>query len=161
MSKFRREEVKEKRENHYIDKDEFYNEIVEYFDVLKDDPDAQIPNNIALKIKLLCENIGYSRNFCNYSFRDDMVLDAIENCIKYLKSFNLEKSKNPFAYFTTAAYYTFIRTLKKEQKYREYKDSLIDTVGFDEYTLNPYNIGDNFETAHVGDDEIFNWSDKE
>ena len=32
-------------------------------------------------------------NFINYTYRDEMICDAIENCIQYIGNFNPEKSK--------------------------------------------------------------------
>ena len=46
-----------------------------------------------------------------------MILDGVENCLKYITNFNPEKSKNPFSYFTSVIYYAFLRRIEKEKKY--------------------------------------------
>ena len=55
-------------------------------------------------------------NFINYTYRDEMICDAIENCIQYLGNFNIEKSSNAFAYVTQICYYAFLRRIQKEKK---------------------------------------------
>merc|ERR1712078_761039 len=64
----------------------------------------------------IANHLSYRPNFINYTFRDDMISDGIENCLQYLGNFNPEKSKNPFAYFTQIIYYAFIRRIQKEKK---------------------------------------------
>jgi hypothetical protein len=52
-----------------------------------------------------------------------MISDALENCVVAVHSFNPEKSKNPFAYFTQISWYAFLRRIEKEKKqtYVKYK----------------------------------------
>ena len=56
-----------------------------------------------------CRATATRPNFVNYPFRDEMVGDAIENCLMYAANFDPEKVKNPFAYFTQITYYAFLR----------------------------------------------------
>jgi DNA-directed RNA polymerase specialized sigma24 family protein len=51
-----------------------------------------------------------------YSYKDEMIADAIENCVSAAHSFDPEKSNNPFAYFTQIAWNAFIRRISKEKK---------------------------------------------
>ena len=64
----------------------------------------------------IANHLSYRPNFINYTFRDDMISDGIENCLQYLDNFNPETSNNPFAYFTQIIYYAFIRRIQKEKK---------------------------------------------
>ena len=52
----------------------------------------------------------------NYSYRDDMIADGIENCVASVDNFDPDKSNNPFAYFTQIAWNAFIRRIAKEKK---------------------------------------------
>ena len=61
-------------------------------------------------------HLSYRPNFINYTYRDDMISDGIENCLQYLDNFDPDKSNNPFAYFTQIIYYAFIRRIQKEKK---------------------------------------------
>ena len=71
---------------------------------------------IAECIYLICNNMGYKSSFINYTYKDDMIGDAIENCIRYVKNFDISKNNNAFGYVSTIAYYAFIRKIKKENK---------------------------------------------
>ena len=64
----------------------------------------------------IATHLSFRPNFINYTYREEMIGDGIENCIRYAKNFNPEKSKNPFAYFTQIIYYAFIRRITKEKK---------------------------------------------
>jgi DNA-directed RNA polymerase specialized sigma24 family protein len=52
-----------------------------------------------------------------------MVGDGIENCINYARSFDPDKSNNPFSYFTQIVWNSFIHRIQKEKKqqYVKYK----------------------------------------
>ena len=77
----------------------------------------------------IANHLSYRPNFINYTFRDDMVSDGIENCLQYLDNFNPAKSSNPFAYFTQIIYYAFIRRIQKEKKQMLVKSKLIANAG--------------------------------
>lgn len=71
----------------------------------------------------IADHLARKPNFMAYSFREDMISDAVENCIQYVGNFNPAKSKNPFAYFTQIIYFAFLRRISKEKKqlYVKYK----------------------------------------
>ncbi|MBT4785046.1 MAG: hypothetical protein HOO21_06805 [Candidatus Marinimicrobia bacterium] len=86
-------------------------------------------------------------NFINYTFRDDLVSDGIENCLLYAHNFNPEKSKNPFAYFTQIIYQSYVRRIVKERKLMHIKYLFVERSGIlDE--LNP-NSEDNKKITKV------------
>lgn len=80
-------------------------------------------NYIGECIWLIANRLSTNRNFIGYTYREEMIGDAIENCLRYLHNFDPDKSKNPFAYFTTIMYYAFLRRIDKEKKqsYIKYK----------------------------------------
>ena len=85
----------------------------------------------------IANHLSYRPNFINYTFRDDMISDGIENCLQYLDNFNPAKSNNPFAYFTQIIYYAFIRRIQKEKKQVTIKNKLITESNYDDMTLQP------------------------
>ena len=132
--------MKIKKSNHYIDNAEFLAVLIKYQkDVRKAKRNKQIkppiPNYIGECFMKIAEHLSYRPNFANYSYRDEMIADAIENCLMYFENFDPNKSKNPFAYFTQIVYYAFIRRITKEKKqqYVKYK-SLENSRLFDEIT---------------------------
>jgi hypothetical protein len=85
----------------------------------------------------IANHLSYRPNFINYTFRDDMISDGIENCLQYLDNFNPAKSNNPFAYFTQIIYYAFVRRIQKEKKQVTIKNKLITESNYDDMTLQP------------------------
>src|SRR5210317_1248544 len=85
----------------------------------------------------IANHLSYRPNFINYTFRDDMISDGIENCLQYLDNFNPAKSNNPFAYFTQIIYYAFVRRIQKEKKQVTIKNRLITESNYDDMTLQP------------------------
>ena len=65
---------------------------------------------------MIAQRLSYKPNFINYSYREEMISDGIENCISYIDNFDPSKSDNPFAYFTQIIYYAFLRRIQKEKK---------------------------------------------
>lgn len=80
------------------------------------DKPNKMTDYIAECVFLICNNMSYKSSFINYSYKEDMIGDAIENCVKYIKNFDIEKNNNAFGYISTIAYYAFIRRIKKENK---------------------------------------------
>jgi hypothetical protein len=79
-------------------------------------PKPQIPTYVGQSLMLIAERLSRKGNFVNYSFRDEMISDGIENCILYIDNFDPAKSNNPFAYFTQIIKFAFIRRIQKEKK---------------------------------------------
>lgn len=88
-----------------------------------------LPDPIAKAILDICHNLSYYASFINYTYKEDMVGDAIEVCVRYIDNFDPEKTKNPFSYITTIAYQAFVRRIKKEQRQHYYKLKSIQMSG--------------------------------
>ena len=114
--------------DHYIDNKTFYEAIKGYRESIKKaeeekKPKPRVPNYIGECILLIANRLATKPNFINYSYKDEMIADGIENCLMYFRNFDPAKSKNPFAYFTQIIYYAFLRRIMKEKKqlYVKYK----------------------------------------
>lgn len=111
---------------HYVDNKKLFAAIVEYRKMLKKakgDVRPPVPEYIGECILKIATRLSHKPNFASYSFREDMISDAIENVLLYLHNFDPEKSKNPFAYFTQICHYAFIRRINREKQhvYTKYK----------------------------------------
>ena len=95
-------------------------------------PKPIVSNYIGECILKIATHLSYKPNFINYSYRDEMISDGIENCLQYIDNFNPEKSTNPFAYFTQIIYYAFLRRIQREKKQLEIKTKILERSGFDE-----------------------------
>lgn len=112
-----------KTPQHYVDNKKFYTEILKYRERLqkaRDEgiEDPRIPDYIGECIWKIAEKLSTKPCFINYSYREEMISDGIENCILYFKDYDPEKGQNPFAYFTQVIYYAFLRRIGKEEKNR-------------------------------------------
>ncbi len=106
---------------HYVDNKQLYTIIIKYkVDVENAEINGQskplIPNYVGECILLIAQRLATKPNFINYSYREEMISDGIENCISYFDNFDPSKSDNPFAYFTQIIYYAFLRRIQKEKK---------------------------------------------
>ena len=122
---------------HYVDNKEFLAAISEYRERVIASKEAgeqkpRVPEYRGECMVKIANHLAYKSNFVNYTFRDEMILDGIENCITYIDNFDPEKSKNPFAYFTQITYYAFIRRIQKEKKQMDTKKRFIGSLDMQE-----------------------------
>ena len=120
----------DKKKVHYVNNKEFLAAIVERKELLKeaeesDLPKPQVTNYLGECILKIANHLSYRPNFINYTYRDEMISDGIENSLQYIDNFDPEKSKNPFAYFTQIIYFAFIRRITKEKKQQKIKDRIL------------------------------------
>jgi DNA-directed RNA polymerase specialized sigma subunit len=83
----------------------------------KGNPIPIIPNYIGECVFEIATRLARRPNFSGYSFKEDMIMDGVENCIKYIEKFDPDKSSNPFAYFTQVIWYAFLRRIGSEKKF--------------------------------------------
>ncbi len=126
-----------KRSEHYVNNKEFLNALENYFAEierakLEGKPKPVIPRYIGECFLKIANHLSYKPNFVNYMFKDDMICDGIENCVRYIHNFSPDKSKNPFAYFTQIIYYAFLRRISQEKKQLEIKNKILEKTNFDE-----------------------------
>ena len=95
----------------------------------------QVTNYIGECFLKIANHLAYRPNFINYTYREEMVSDGIENCLQYVKNFNPEKSSNPFAYFTQIIYYAFLRRIQREKKQTHVKNKLIENKNYESWTV--------------------------
>ena len=129
--------MKRKKENtHYVDNKKFLEAMIEHRDKCekakkRNRKKPDVTNYIGERFLKIANHLSYRPNFINYTFRDDMISDGIENCLQYMDNFNPDKSNNPFAYFTQIIYYAFIRRIQKEKKQIQIKSKLIQNTGIE------------------------------
>ena len=141
-----------RKKNNFIDNKEFYAAMKVYrekIDVAKEkglsrgeEGYPQITRYIGKCFLDIAEHLSMRPNFSNYIYRQDMVMDAVENCVVYCHRFDPLKSQNPFAYFTQVCWYAFIRRIGKEKRQIEICDKIISKSGFEEFF-----VGDGMGTS--------------
>lgn len=107
--------IKPRDKEHYVNGKEFEEEIREYYRT------GTISIKLGESINKIASGLSYATNFINYSYKEDMIGDAIVKMFSALKnkSFRLDSGFSPFSYFTTIAFHAFINRIKKEKKHHE------------------------------------------
>tara|TARA_R110002012_G_scaffold161822_1_gene324048 strand:+ start:164 stop:643 length:480 start_codon:yes stop_codon:yes gene_type:complete len=117
---------KPKKTEYYVDPRELKAELIAYYE------SEDCSRELADMIHKIAHGLSYSSNFINYTYRDEMVGDALVKMYTAVtnKKFNVDSEYNPFSYFTTIAFHAFINRIKKEKKHTEtinqYKEKIYE-----------------------------------
>jgi hypothetical protein len=122
---------------HYVDNKKFLAAIIERKELMAEseaagDGPPRITNYLGECILKIANHLSYRPNFINYTYREEMISDGIENCLQYIDRFDPAKSSNPFAYFTQIIYYAFVRRITKEKKQQMIKEKLLKHSNIEE-----------------------------
>ena len=133
--------MKPSEKPHYVNNAEFSAAVVAY---VKDANEAKannrtkpiIPDYVARCFLKIAEGLSHKANFVRYTYREEMVMDAVENCLKAIENYNLETATrtgkpNAFAYFTQIAWYAFLRRIQKEKKQQDIKLKYLSESGLE------------------------------
>jgi hypothetical protein len=130
---------------HYVNNANFSQAVVEYVTVLNEARDAGqelpiVPDYIARCFLKIAEGLSHKSNFIRYTYREEMVMDAVENCLKAIENYNLEAATrtgkpNAFAYFTQISWYAFLRRIAKEKKQQDVKIKYMTQSGVEEFII--------------------------
>tara|TARA_B100000424_G_C22909806_1_gene484020 strand:+ start:725 stop:1249 length:525 start_codon:yes stop_codon:yes gene_type:complete len=152
---------------HYVDNKVFLQAMVEWKKECKEKGE-QVPvtNYIGECFYKIATHLSYRPNFINYTYRDEMISDGIENCLQYVNNFDPEKSKNPFAYFTQIIYYAFLRRIQKEKKQSHVKNQIIEKSNFDFFSVmdgddNTYQMQNFDPNSFLPDEDVYKPKKKE
>jgi hypothetical protein len=144
--------MKPKDKPHYVNNREFSEAVVTYCESLQKArlEGKRLPivtDYLASCFLKIAEGLSHKSNFVRYTYREEMVMDAVENCLKAIENYDIEaatRSGNPnaFAYFTQISWYAFLRRIQKEKKQQDIKmkyiseaefNNFIDDAGDDDY----------------------------
>lgn len=127
----------EKQPAHYVDNKKFFQALVEYKQQVEHAKAHQLPKPkvseyIGECFLKIATHLSYKANFINYTFKDDMISDGIENCLTAVDKFDPERSTNPFAYYTQIVFFAFVRRIQKEKKQQAAKYKMLEHVDIDQ-----------------------------
>ena len=142
---------------HYVNNKLFSQSVVDYVNSVKQAQERGETNPIVTEYIATCflkisEGLSHKPNFIRYTYREEMAMDAVENCLKAIMNYNIETATrtgnpNAFAYFTQICYYAFIRRIQKEKKQFDVKMRFIEQASFEEFIVqhdaSGEDIGDN------------------
>lgn len=120
------------RKRNFINNPELHEAMAKYISDVAENPKTRIPRYVCKAISEIVNRYAFSPNFMNYSYRDEMIGDAIETCFLRIKNYDPnakakrgprigEPSRNPLAYFTMIAHNAFIQRINLEKKQQDTK----------------------------------------
>jgi len=129
-----RQKRQTKESVHYVNNKEFTAAIIKHNIACRDalengEEKPRVSEYIGECIYKIATRLSTKPNFINYSYRDEMICDGIENCLQYINNFKQEKSDNAFAYVTQIIYFAFLRRIHKEKKQAAIKQRSIEQAG--------------------------------
>jgi len=137
--------MKAKDKPHYVNNKEFSLAVVEYVRSANraEELGEEIPkvtDYIAMSFLRIAEGLSHKSNFIRYTYREEMVMDAVENCLKAIRNYNINAATrtgnpNAFSYFTQICWYAFLHRIAKEKKQQDIKMKYISQSPFDEFAL--------------------------
>ena len=129
---------------HYVNNAEFSSAVVDYVKTVMEAKTSEsvlpiVPDYIAECFLKIAEGLSHKSNFIRYTYREEMVMDAVENCLRAIENYNIEAATrtgkpNAFAYFTQISWYAFLRRIAKEKKQQDIKMRFIEKMGIEDFT---------------------------
>jgi len=137
------EKIKPRDKPHYVNNREFSYAVVDYVTAsneakAKGEKNPVVPDYIAICFMKICEGLSHKPNFVRYTYRDEMVMDGVENCLKAIYNYNIDTATrtgkpNAFSYFTQIAYFAFIRRIVKEKKQTDIKFKFMEQANIEDF----------------------------
>ena len=135
--------LKPKQKPHYVNNRDFSEAVYDY----AIHANAARENNTEMPIVTdyiatcfikIAEGLSHRPNFVRYTYREEMVMDAVENCLRAIGNYNIEAATrtgkpNAFSYFTQICYFAFIRRITKEKKQQDIKFKFIEKMGIEDF----------------------------
>ena len=128
---------------HYVNNKDFSLAVVEYVKQKQKAVESGktapiVPDYIAECFLKIAEGLSHKSNFVRYTYREEMVMDAVENCLKAIENYNIEAATrtgtpNAFAYFTQISWYAFLRRINREKKQQDIRMKYISEAGIDHH----------------------------
>lgn len=103
---------------HYVNNEEMLEEFRKYKST------GIISNELGTMFVKIARNLSNKSNFIGYTWKEEMIGEAVLTCIKYSKNFDPDKSKNAFGYISRFCYNSFIEYIKKQKNHSQIKETL-------------------------------------
>ena len=133
-----------KKKAHYINNKDFSHAVVDYVSLAneakeKGKPVPKVTDYISTCFIKIAEGLSHRPNFVRYTYREEMVMDGVENCLRAINNYKIETATrtgkpNAFSYFTQIVYFAFIRRITKEKKQQDIKMRFIERMGIEDFT---------------------------
>lgn len=143
-----------KKSTHYVNNQEFLEAIIARKALLRDAEESGseppvLTNYLGECILKIATGLSYSPKFNRYTYKDEMILDAIENCILYFDKFDPLKSDKPFSYFTQIIWYAFLRRIAKEKRQTYIRGKILNDMPFDSFEVQEHDEDGNYYNMYI------------
>ena len=86
-----------RKKEHYVNNKEFSQAVVDYVNSVTEARDNHetepiITNYIGECFLKIAEGLSHKPNFISYTYREEMVMDAVENCVKAIMNYDINKA---------------------------------------------------------------------
>lgn len=135
--------IEKTKKPHYINNKEFSLAVVEYVTraneaKANEQPVPTVTNYVATCFLKISEGLSRRPNFVRYTYREEMVMDGVENCLRAINNYNIDKATrtgkpNAFSYFTQIVYFAFLRRIAKEKRQQDIKFRFIEKMGIEDF----------------------------
>jgi hypothetical protein len=119
------------------------------------DRNTKIPDELGGYFLIIATNLSNKSNFVGYTWKDEMIAEAVYTCVKYIRNFDPEKSSFAFTYISRICYNSFVNSIKKNKKHGQIKQVLYDNKDrVDNLIFFSYNSIDYTELLGNTDEDI-------
>ena len=135
--------LKPREKPHYVNNREFSYAVVDHVKSVndaesRDEVPPKVTDYIATCFMKISEGLSHRPNFVRYTYRDEMVMDAVENCLRAIRNYDIDTATrtgnpNAFSYFTQICFFAFIRRITKEKKQQDIKHRFIERMGVEDF----------------------------
>lgn len=156
--------MSKKQKPYYVNNAEFSQAVCDYVETLnlaKENNQSLpiVPDYIADCFMKISEGLSHKHQFIRYSYRDEMVLDGVENCLKAIENYNIEAATrtgkpNAFGYFTMIVWNAFLRRIAKEKRQQDIKMKYMKSAGLDAYATFSSVVGNTASMNYVSPREM-------
>lgn len=153
-----------KEKKYYVSNQEFSQAVVDYVREVERAEKFNynyipvVPDYIAECFLKISTGLSRKPNFSRYTFKDEMIMDGVENCLRAIRNYDIEASTrsgkpNAFGYFTQIIYYAFLRRIQRENRQQDIKLKYMTSAGVEQYM----NISNN---SHIEQAAALHFVDK-
>ncbi len=118
----------------------------------------QVTEYIGQCIINIANGLARRPNFAGYSWREEMVGDAIETCLLAVRKFDVERGTSALSYFSQICWFSFLGRIATEKKQSRIKREIVRYAGVDTFALQGHDETGEFTLnlqeflAGIGDD---------
>lgn len=111
-------------------------------------PKPELDKYLCDCIMMLCKRLIYRPNFINYTYKDEMINEAIFGCILNVDKYDINY-KNPFAYFTTCAWNAYVTVIKNEKKQTRTKAAIFQSASTEFLDIQDHDSDEAYSNGYV------------